>query len=97
MSIDSDIEKYKRKIRNIEDAKPYIKAAVGNYEEAIEELKKIKGIPKCFEFQAAINTKIKELEDLITKMDKEISNYNAEIRYLRKLKAAEKTASEGGV
>lgn len=96
MSIDSDIEKYKRKIRNIEDAKPYIKAAVGNYEEALEELKKIKGIPKCFEFQAEINLKINDLEELITKMDKEISNYNAEIRYLRKLKAAEESASEGG-
>lgn len=87
------ISECKKEIEKIEDAKEYVNAAIKDYEDANEELEKIKGIKRCEEIGEEISEKIEELEDLLTKMDEDIDFYNKEIERLRKLQNASTSTS----
>lgn len=93
MSIDSDIRYYRDKISKIQAALPNVKLAITIYNNAIEELKKIKGVARCKELNVKIQNKIGELKSLINTMDKEIESYNAKIAALQREKAAQERAA----
>lgn len=94
MSFDSDIRYYKNKIAKIEKAIPNIRTAIKEYNEAIAELTKIKGVARCDTLKSNIQNKINELERLIISMNKEIENYQAKIRSLQRQKAAQENTLE---
>lgn len=93
MGIDSDIRYYKNKISKIQKALPNVKAAINNYNKAIDELKKIKGVARCNELRTKVQTKITELESLINTMNKEIKTYNSKIKSLQRQKEAQESTS----
>lgn len=94
MSYDSQISEYRRKMKKIDDARPNIKAAIDNYEEAREELNRIKGFARCEDIKTKIGSKIEELEELLRKMKKEYEDYEEKIRRLKRKKAEEENAAK---
>lgn len=95
MSYDSQINEYRKKMRNIDAAKPNVKAAIDNYNEAKEELNKVKGFARCEDIKGKISSKITDLEALINKMKSDYESYEEKIRYLKRKKAeAERAAKE---
>ena len=90
MSIDSDIEYYRRKVREIENATPKIKEAIADYENALNELERIKGVAKCKALKIDIENKIISLNSLITDMQSKKRSYKNKISSLLAQKEAMK-------
>lgn len=95
MSYDSDIAYYRRKRSELQNAIPNITSAIKDYNEALVELEKIKGVQRCIDFKVQIKLKISTLENEISTMRKKINDYTSKIASLKRAKAsAEANASK---
>ena len=97
MSLDSEISSCRRKINKRKDAKEQIKKAIINYENARDELGKIKNVELCENLKTNIQTKINELNNLLRNIDREINSYNSKIDKLNQEKMAEANSLNGGI